>query len=325
MKAIVLTEYGSADALRFTEVAKPEPGKDEVRIEVHAASVNALDWRVMRGTPLPARMMAGGLRKPKPKPLGVDVAGRVEAVGSRVTKFREGDEVFGPGRGAFAEYACVKEDRLARKPANVSFEVAAGSPVAALTALQALRNAGRIQPGSKVLIDGASGGVGTFAVQIARALGAEVTAVCSTGNVEQARSLGATRVIDYNREDFTGGGERYDMILGANAHRSLFEYRRLLKPGGRFVLVGGGGRAMLQSLLVAPFLSLIGSRKMRFLLSKSSNADLVFIGGLLATRQIVTAIEKRYPLADTAEAIRYVEQGRARGKVVITVKPESES
>lgn len=325
MKAIVLTEFGPPEGLRFTEVPRPVPKDDEVSIEVRAASVNALDWRVMRGTPLPARMMAGGLLKPKPVPLGVDVAGRVEAVGPRVAKFREGEEVFGPGRGAFAEYACVKEDRLARKPPEVSFEEAAGVPVAALTALQGLRRAGRIQPGNKVLVDGASGGVGTFAVQIARALGGEVTAVCSTGNVEQARSLGAERVIDYTREDFTRSGERYDLILGANAYRSLFDYRRMLKPGGTFVVVGGGGRAMLQSLLVAPFLSLFGSRKMRFLLSKSDIADLALLAELLASRQIVTAIDRRYPLAETAEAIRYVEQGHARGKVIITVKPESES
>lgn len=316
MKAIVFDEFGPPEVLRLAEVAKPVPEDDEVLIRIRAASVNALDWRVMRGKPFPARLMAGGLRRPKPGfRAGVDLAGEVEAVGRAVTQFRQGDEVFGPCRGAFGEYTCAKPDRLARKPSNVSFEEAAGVPIAAMSALQGLRNVGRIRPGHKVMVEGASGGVGTFAIQLAKALGAEVTAVTSTSKVETARSLGADRVLDYTREDFTKSGELYDLILGANAYRPLSDYPRALKPDGVFVLVGGGGSGLLQ----AAILGLIGRKKTRLLMGKASHPDLVFLADLLAAGRIKTVIDRRYPLTETAEAVRYVEEGHARGKVVITV------
>ncbi len=322
MKAIVYTQYGSPDVLQFTEVEKPIPTDEEVLIEIHAASVNPLDWHFMRGTPYLVRAIAG-LRKPKVTRLGVDVAGRVEAVGRNVTQFKTGDEVFGTCRGAFAEYGCTHENRLARKPANISFEDAAAVPVAAITALLGLRDKGRIQPGHKVLIDGASGGVGTFAVQIAKSFGAEVTAVCSTRNMDTARSIGADRVIDYTQEDFTQSGLRYDLILGANAYHSIFDYRRALSGNGAFVEAGGRVQSfpgMLLSMLLLSFLSLIGSKKMCFFLAKLNKKDLVSLKTLLEDRKVVPVIDRRYPLSDVAEAVRYLEEGHAQGKVVITVE-----
>ncbi len=243
MKAVTYTEYGSPDVLHFTELEKPTPNDHEVLIRIRAASVNPLDWHFMRGEPFIVRMMAGGLLKPKVTRLGVDVAGQVEAVGRNVTQFKPGDEVFGACRGAFAEYACATEAKLALKPANISFEEAAAVPVAAITALQGLRDKGRIRRGQKVVVDGASGGVGTFAVQIAKSFGAEVTAVCSTRNVDTARSIGADHVIDYTREDFTRSGQRYDLIMGANAYHSIFDYRRALSQDGIYVGAGGGGES----------------------------------------------------------------------------------
>src|SRR5713226_7073534 len=275
MKAIVHTQYGPPDVLQFTDVAKPTPKDNEVLLKLHAASVNPLDLFTMRGAPL-IRLIPG-LRTPKDKRIGVDVAGQVEAAGRNVTQFKPGDEVFGVSRGAFAEYACAIEDRLALKPANISFEDAAAVPVAAITALQGLRDKGRIQRGHKVVVDGASGGVGTFAVQIAKSFGAEVTAVCSTRKVDTARSLGADHVIDYTREDFTRSGQRYDLILAANAYHSIFDYRRALSPKGIYVIAGGGGLQMLQSMSLGPFLSLMGSKKMRFFLAKGSKTDLVLL------------------------------------------------
>jgi NADPH:quinone reductase-like Zn-dependent oxidoreductase len=263
--------------------------------------------------------MMGGLRKPRVTRPGVDVAGHVEAVGRNVAQFRPGDEVFGACEGAFAEYACTTEGRLAPKPANVSFDDAAAVPVAAITALQGLRDKGRLQRGQKVLVDGASGGVGTFAVQIARALGAEVTAVCSTGNVDTARSIGAHHVIDYTREDFTRSGQRYDLILAANAHHSILDYRRALDRGGIYVMAGGGSAQVLQAVLLGPLLSRTGSKKLRFFVATVNRADLVILKDLLAAGEIVSVIDRRYPLSDVAEAIRYLEQGHARGKVVITM------
>jgi NADPH:quinone reductase-like Zn-dependent oxidoreductase len=321
MKAFVQTRYGPPDVLQFTEVARSTPKDDEVLIRIHAASVNALDWHLLRGKPFLVRPMLGGLLKPKRKIIGVDVAGRVEAVGRQVKQFKPGDEVFGACRGAFAEYVCAIEDKLALKPANSSFEEAAAVPVAAITALQGLRDKGQIQQGQKVLVDGASGGVGTFAVQIAKSFGAEVTAVCSTRNVERARSLGADQVIDYTREDFTKSGQRYDLILGANAHHSIFEYRRALSQDGIFVGAGGGGQSllgMLLSILLISLLSLIGSKKMCTFMAKTNQKDLVFLKDLLEARKIVPAIDRRYPLSDAAEAVRYLEEGHAQGKVVIT-------
>jgi len=325
MRAITYTEYGSPDVLRFTEVAKPAPKDNQVLIKVRAASLNALDWRMMRGKPFFARLVIGGLRKPKITRPGVDVAGQVEAVGRNVTQFKPGDEVFGACRGAFAEYVCVIEDKLALKPANISFEEAAAVPVAAITALQGLRDEGRIQRGQKVLVDGASGGVGTFAVQIAKSFGAEVTAVCSTRNVDTARSIGADRVIDYTREDFTQSGQRYDLIIAANAYHSIFDYRRALRPKGIYVMAGGGGVQMLEGMFLGPLLSLIGSKKMRSFLARINKKDLVLLKDLLEARTIVPVIDRRFPLSEAAQAIRYVEEEHAKGKVVITVEHDNET
>jgi len=325
MRAITYTEYGSPDVLRFTEVAKPAPKDNQVLIKVRAASLNALDWRMMRGKPFFARLVIGGLRKPKITRPGVDVAGQVEAVGRNLTQFKPGDEVFGACRGAFAEYVCVIEDKLALKPANISFEEAAAVPVAAITALQGLRDEGRIQRGQKVLVDGASGGVGTFAVQIAKSFGAEVTAVCSTRNVDTARSIGADRVIDYTREDFTQSGQRYDLIIAANAYHSIFDYRRALRPKGIYVMAGGGGVQMLEGMFLGPLLSLIGSKKMRSFLARINKKDLVLLKDLLEARTIVPVIDRRFPLSEAAQAIRYVEEEHAKGKVVITVEHDNET
>jgi NADPH:quinone reductase-like Zn-dependent oxidoreductase len=324
MKAIVYTEYGPPDVLRLVEVEKPAPKDDEVLIRIHAASLNALDWRMVRGKPVFARLMIGGLRKPKITRLGIDVAGEVEAVGSSVTEFKVGDEVFGTCRGAFAEYACATENRLAGKPANISFEHAAAVPIAGFTALQGLRDRGRILQGQKVLIDGASGGVGTFAVQIAKAFGAQVTAVCSTQNVDAARLMGADHVIDYTREDFTQGAQRYDLILAANAHRSIFHYRRVLTADGIYAMAGGGGMQMIQGLFLGPLLSLVGRKKMGAVMAKHNKKDLLVLQELLGAGKIVPVIDRRYALSEVTDAVRYVEQGHARGKVVITMEDRSE-
>jgi len=320
MKAIVYRCYGSPDVLRLEEIEKPVPQDNEVLIEVRAASVNPLDWRLMRGKPLFTRLMIGGLRKPKSTRPGRDVAGQVEAAGRNVTQFKPGDEVFGACQGAFAEYVCAIEDKLALKPANISFEDAAAVPVAAITALQGLRDKGRIQRGQKVLVDGASGGVGTFAVQIAKSFEAEVTAVCSTRNVDTARSIGADHVIDYTRADFTRSGQRYDLIIAANAYHSIFDYRRALSQDGIYVMAGGGWTQILQAMLLGPLLSLIGGKKMRFFMAKINKKDLVLLKELLEAGKAVPIIDRRYPLSGVAEAIRYLEEGHARGKVVITLE-----
>jgi NADPH:quinone reductase-like Zn-dependent oxidoreductase len=320
MKAIVRTQYGSPDVLQFTEVAKPTPKDNEVLIRIHAASVNPLDWRYLRGKPFLIRL--GALREPKHKILGVDIAGRVEAVGNNVKRFRPGDAVFGGGKnlGGFAEYVCTPEDNLALKPANLSFEAAAAVPVAALSALQGLRDKGRIQQGHKVLVEGASGGVGTFAIQIAKSFGAEVTAVCSTRNVDQARSLGANHVIDYTREDFAKSGQRYDLILAANAYHSISDYRRALSQDGICVIVGGDLAKVFQALLLGPLLSRIGRKKVCFVGAKLKHEDLVILKNLLEAGKVVPVIDRRYPLSGVAEALRYLEEGHAQGKVVITVE-----
>ena len=320
MKAIVYRCYGSPDVLRFEDVDKPVPQDNEVLIEVRAASVNPLDWRLMRGKPRFTRLMIGGLRKPKSTRPGRDVAGRVEAVGRNVAQFKPGDEVFGACQGAFAEYVCAIEDKLALKPANISFEDAAAVPVAAITALQGLRDKGRIRRGQKVLVDGASGGVGTFAVQIAKSFGAEVTAVCSPRNVDTARSIGADQVIDYTRADFTQSGQRYDLIIAANAYHSIFDYRRALSQDGIYVMAGGGWTQILQAMLLGPLLSMMGSKKMRFFMAKINKQDLALLKELLEAGRVVPIIDRRYPLSGVAEAIRYLEEGHARGKVVITLE-----
>jgi NADPH:quinone reductase-like Zn-dependent oxidoreductase len=324
MKAIQYTEYGPPHVLQFSEVPKPTPKDHEVLLRVFAASVNPIDWHFMRGRPFIIRVMIGGLFKPTVTRLGIDVAGQVESVGRSVTQFKPGDEVFGAGRGAFAEYVCTTEEKLALKPGALSFEDAAAVPVAASTALQGLRDKGRITRGQKVLIDGASGGVGTFAVQIAKAFGAEVTAVCSTRNLETARSIAADRVIDYTREDFTHSGQKYNLIFGANAFHSLLDYRRVLSRNGIFVGAGGGGSqnllGILRGTLLQAFLSLIGSKKICSFLAKINKEDLLLLKDFLEAGTIVPVIDRRYPLNDVAEAIRYLEEGHARGKVVITLK-----
>ncbi len=321
MKAIVRTRYGPPDVLRFTEVEKPAPQANEVLIKLYAASVNPLDLFSLRGAPL-VRLIPG-LRTPKQPVLGCDIAGRVEAIGGHVKQFQPGDEVFGVtgfAGGGFAEYACAIENKLALKPANCSFEDAAAVPIAAITALQGLRDKGRIQPGQKVLVDGASGGVGTFAVQIAKSFGAEVTAVCSTRNVDTARSIGADHVIDYTREDFTLSWQRYDLILGANAHHSIFDYRRALSQDGIYVIAGGALPQIFQAMLLAPLLSRIGSKKTCFFIANINQKDLVSLKVLLEAGKIVPVIDRRYPLSDAAEALRYLEERHAQGKIVLTVE-----
>jgi NADPH:quinone reductase-like Zn-dependent oxidoreductase len=321
MKAIVYSHYGPPDVLRCEEIEKPTAGDDEVLIKVRAAAVNPLDWHFMRGTPYFLRMMAG-LRKPRDKRLGVDVAGEVEAAGKNVTSFKPGDEVFGSCRGAFAEYARAAESALVTKPGNVTFEQAAAVSVAARTALQGLRDAGEIQSGQKVLINGAAGGVGTFAVQIAKSFGADVTGVCSTRNVELVRSIGADRVIDYTREDFTKGGQRYDLVFDAVGNHSLLACRRILNPQGRYVGVGGpSGRWMIGPLagaLAAPVLSRFVSQKLFTVLARPSKKDLAIVRDLMEAGKVTPVIDRRYRLSEVPEAIRYLEAGHARGKVVVT-------
>jgi len=319
MKAIVRAQYGSQNMLQFVEVATPSPADNEVVIKLCAASVNPLDLFLMKGMPL--NRAIPGLRTPKHKIIGCDIAGRVDSVGKDVKQFHPGDEVFGvtgfEGRG-FAEYVCALETKLVSKPANLSFEEAAAVPIAASTALQGLRDQGHIQHGHKVLIEGASGGVGTFAVQIAKGFGAEVIAVCSTRNVDKARSLGADRVIDYTKQDFADTKERYDLILGVNAHHSIFEYRRALTPNGIYVAAGGGVGRILQAFLLGPLVSLFGRKKMGFFLANINQRDLGFLRDLLAGTKMVSVIDRRYPLSD-ADALRYLAEGHAQGKVVLTV------
>lgn len=323
MKAILLTRYGPPDVLQLKEVEQPTPQDNQVLVRVHAASVNALDWRRFTLPPILTRLMEGGLRKPRNPRLGADVAGTVAAVGSHVTEFKPGDEVFGVAPGAFAEYACNGASKFALKPANVSFEEAAAVPVAALTALQGLRDKGRIQPGQKVLIDGASGGVGTFAVQIAKSFGAEVTAVCSTRNLDMMRSIGADHVIDYTREDFTKTEQRYDLILAVNGSHPILDYRRALGPKGLCVVAGGPLSQVFGAMLLGPFVSRLGSKKIGFMgIATSQRRDLLVIKELLEAGKVVPVIDRRYPLSETAEAIRYLIEEHARGKVVITPDDE---
>ena len=320
MKAIVYTRYGPPDVLQLREIEKPTPKDDEVLVEVHAASVNAFDWHMLRAKPFLVRLMGGGLLKPKNKILGADIAGRVEAVGRNVKQLQPDEEVFGTIRGGFAEYACAREKYLALKPANISFEEAAAVPMAAVTALQGLRDKGQIRPGQKVLINGASGGVGTFAVQIAKSFGAEVTGVCSTRNLGMVRSIGADQVIDYTQEDFTRSGQRYDLILAANGYHSILDYRRALSPKGTYVMTGGSMAQMFQAMLLGPWMSMSGSKKMGSLTAKLNQRDLVFVKELLEAGKVVPVIERRYPLSQAAEAVRYLEGGHAQGKVVITLE-----
>lgn len=321
MKSIVYSKYGSPDVLSCEEIEKPTTGDNEVSIKVHAASVNPLDWHFMRGTPYFIRMMIG-LRKPRSKRLGVDVAGQVEAIGKNVTQFKPGDDVFGSCRGAFAEYVCTTERVIVAKPVNVTFEQAASVPVAAITALQGLRDKGHIQPGQKVLINGAAGGVGTFAVQLARSFGADVTGVCSTRNVQMVRSIGADRIIDYALEDFTKSGQQYDIILDAVGNHSWPAIKLVLNPEGTYVGVGGptGRWKMgLTQMIKTHVLSWFVSQNYTSFIAKLKAEDLIFIRDLIQAGKITPVIDRQYQLNEVPEAIRYLEQGHARGKVVITV------
>jgi NADPH:quinone reductase-like Zn-dependent oxidoreductase len=326
MKAIVYTEYGPPDVLNLEEVQNPVPKDDEVLVKVHAASANAADWHIMRADPFLVRLMGFGLLKPKNGLLGADIAGRVEAVGRDVTQFQPGDEVFGDlsgsGFGAYAEYVCATVDALASKPANVSFEQAAAVPLAAVTALQGLRYKGQTQPGQKVLINGASGGVGTFAVQIAKTFGAEVTGVCSTSKMDMVRSIGADHVIDYTKEDFTRNGQQYDRILAANGYHPISDYKRALSAEGSYVMTGGSGAQMFQAMTLGPIMSITGSKKLGYVSMKQNKGDLVSVKELLESGEITPVIDRTYPLSEIPEAIRYLEEGHAKGKVVITVSGE---
>ncbi len=320
MKAIAYHEYGSPDVLRCEEIEKPVPKDDEVLIKVRAASVNPLDWRLLKGEPSILRIFFG-LRKPRLGRPGVDVAGEVEAVGRNVTQFKPGDEVFGTCRGAFAEYACTAAPKLVMKPDDVTFAQAASVNVAGLTALQGLRDKGKIQPGSKVLVNGAAGGVGTFAVQIAKTFGAHVTGVCSTRNLDLVRSIGADEVIDYTQNDFTTSNQRYDLILDCVGNHSFSACRRVLNPDGRFVGVGAPHDVSMMDLL-APmikdlWLSVFGSQKAVMFIAKSSQDDLTLLGELIATGKLKPVIDRCYSLSEAPEAVRHVEEGHARGKVII--------
>jgi NADPH:quinone reductase-like Zn-dependent oxidoreductase len=320
MKAIVQTKYGSPDILRIEEVEKPAPKDDEVLIKVLAASLNQYDWHLLTADIFLVRMMGGGFLKPQNTIPGADIAGRVEAVGKDVKQFKPGDEVFGDiGSGGFAEYACAREKLLVLKPASMTFEQAAATPMAALTALQGLRDHGQLQPGQKVLINGAAGGVGTYAVQIAKALGAEVTAVCSTPNLDMARSIGADYVIDYTKEDFTKNGQRFDLILAANGYHWIYDYRRALNATGIYVVAGGSFAQMFQSMLLGPLISKGGSKKMGTFTARLNQKDLEFIKELIGAGKVKPVIDRCYPLSETAEALRYLGAKHAHGKVVITI------
>ena len=322
MKAIVYTKYGSPDVLEFKEVEKPTVKDNDVLVKIYAASLNAADWHLMRADPFFARFMFG-LLKPKFNILGVDIAGRVEAVGRNVKEFQPGDEVFGDlfacGLGGFAEYACATENALVLKPANLSFDEAAAVPLASVTALQALCDKGHIQPGQKVLVNGASGGVGTFAVQLAKSFGAEVTGVCSTSKSEMVRSIGADHVIDYTKEDFTKNGQHYDLIIAANGYHPISDYKRTLSPRGIYVMTGGSGKQMVEAMFQGSWISMTGSKKMGNLSMKSNHKDLIFMKELLEAGKVKPVIDRLYPLSEVADAMRYLEEGHARGKIVITI------
>jgi NADPH:quinone reductase-like Zn-dependent oxidoreductase len=325
MKAIVGTQYGSPDVLHVQEVAKPTPQGHEVLVKVHAVSVNAADLHALSGKPFLMRLMGYGLLKPKHTILGAAIAGRIEAIGGSVTQFQPGDEVFGDlsgsGWGGFAEYVCARADVLVLKPANMTFEQAAAVPLAAITALQGLRDKGHIQAGQKVLIYGASGGVGTFAVQIAKSFGAEVTAVCSTGNVDLMRSLGADHVLDYTQEDFAQNGQQYDLIIAANGDHAIADYQRALSPNGTYVMTGGSNKQMFQAMLLGPWISRTGSKQMGNLLAKPNTRDLGFVKALLEAGTVVPVIDRCYPLSEGVAAVRYLVKGHAKGKVLISMEP----
>src|SRR5256886_5150281 len=326
MKAIVYCDYGVAN-LKLEEIEKPVPSDDQILVRVRAASINPYDWHFVEGTPKIMRMMGVGLRKPKDTRLGVDFAGTVEAVGKNVTQFKPGDDVFGGRGGAFAEYVCPRAYRaVAIKPANITFEQAASVNIAGITALQSLRDKGNVQPWQKVLINGASGGVGTFAVQIAKSLGADVTGVCSTKNVDLVRSLGADHVIDYTKEDFAKGEQRYDVILDNVPNHSLSECRRILTPNGKYVMIGGGGPndsrwvgpfgRVIKTMVLSPFTS----QKMGMMMADANGKDLTILADMMQSGKLKPVIDRTYKLNEVPAAIAYLEEGHARGKVIITVE-----
>jgi len=327
MKAAFI-RYGPPDVIEVNDLDKPVPKDHEVLIKVHTAAVNPLDWKTMTGGPFIIRFLFG-LRKPKVKQLGVDVAGRVDAVGRRVTQFKPGDAVFGTCRGAFAEYACtcasarIMKSALARKPEDVTFEQAACAPIAGLTALQGLRDKGRIRPGQMVLINGAAGGVGTFAVQIAKSFGADVTGVCSTRNMDMVRAIGADRAIDYTEEDFTTSGQRYDLLFDAVGNHSLSACRRVLNPKGVLVMVGAPSdvpvMSILSRLIGALVLSCFGSQRLVFFVARANAEDLTILGQLLSDGKIRSVVDRGFSLGEVPEALRYLEEGHARGKIVIAI------
>jgi NADPH:quinone reductase-like Zn-dependent oxidoreductase len=323
MKAIVSEKYGPPDLLRLVDIEKPLPGENDLLVKVHAASLNQYDWHLLTADIFLVRFMGGGVLKRKNARLGADVAGYVEAVGKSVTQFRPGDEVFGDlaghGNGSFAEYVAAPEIAFARKPQNLSFDEAAAVPMAAVTALQGLRDEGKIRAGQRVLINGASGGVGTFALQLAKHFGAEVTAVCSTRNADQARSLGADHVIDYTATDFTRGGQTYDLIFAANGYHTLSAYKRVLSPGGRYIMAGGSTTQIFDAMLWGSLMSISGGKTMGGVSAKPNQKDLLLLKEMLEAGAIKPVIDKRYPLHETADALRYLGAGHARGKVVITV------
>lgn len=325
MKAIVYESYGSPSVLELKEVEKPTPKADEVLLKVHAASVNYGDIPVLRGKPL-QRLVGAGLLKPKHQILGDDVAGKVEAVGGNVKRFQPGDEVFGISIfGAFAEYVCADEKFLALKPKGLTYEQAAAIPFAAITALHSLSDQGQIQAGQKVLINGASGGVGSFAVQIAKAFGAEVTGVCSSSKLDLVCSIGADHVIDYTKEDFTKSGQKYDLILAVGGYHPIWDYQRALTPEGIYVCVGGTVTQYFQALLLGPMISIVGSKKMGVVMPKPNQEDYILLTELLETAKVVPVIDKCYPLSEVPEALRYFEDGHAKGKIIISMKLDNKA
>ncbi len=333
MKAVVYTDYGSPDVLQIRDIKKPVPNDDQLLVKVRATSVNPYDWHFIEGQPKIMRLGVG-LRKPKDPRLGVDYAGIVETVGKNVTRFKAGDEVFGGRGGSFAEYVCVRQDRLvALKPANITFEQAASVDIAGVTALQAVRDKGKLQPGQTVLINGASGGVGTFAVQIAKAFGADVSGVCSTRNVDLVRSLGADHVIDYTKEDFTKSDQRYDVIIDNIANHSLSEFNRILNPKGKYIMIGGGAGPKdwqgLFGLMTVPLKAMVFSRfvsqEVGMMLTDPKQKDLIELADLMQSGKVKPVIDRTYPLSQIVDAIKYLEEGHARGKVIILVGQDNET
>jgi NADPH:quinone reductase-like Zn-dependent oxidoreductase len=320
VKAIVYAEYGTPDVLQIHEVEKPTPADDEVLIKVHAVSVNRSDWEALRGTPFYARI--GGLLKPRHQILGSDIAGRVEIAGRKVARFKPGDEVFGDildRMGGFAEYACARERALAPKPTGMTFEEAAAIPQAGVIALQGIRDKGGVQPGQHVLVNGAAGGAGTFAVQLAKLYGAEVTGVDSAAKLDFMRSIGADHVIDYAQEDFTASGKQYDLILDVIGHRSIFAYKRALKPNGSYFAVGGSFATMLQILLLGPWIGMRTGKKIRLLVVRPNLKDMIHIAELCENGKVVPVIDRRFSLSEVPAALRYLGEGHVRGKVTISV------